>query len=110
MTDVPDTAKELIEAMPTAFNAEKAAGLKATFQFELAGEGGGTWVVDVADGLCQVREGGIENPNVTIGMAVEDYVAMAKGELDAMKAFMANKIKVKGDITLAAKLTTLFQM
>lgn len=110
MPDVPNTPKEIMEAMPSVFNSEKAQGLKATFQFELSGEGGGTWVVDIADGKCQVREGNAESPNVVIGMSVEDYVAMAKGQLEAMRAFMAGKIKVKGDVNLAAKIPTLFQL
>ena len=110
MPDVPDTPKEIMEAMPSVFNAEKAQGLKATYQFELVGEGGGTWVVDIADGKCQVREGAAESPDVIIGMAVEDYVAMAKGQLEAVRAFMAGKVKVKGDVNLAAKVTSLFQI
>ena len=41
---IPDTAKEAIEALPLVFQPDKAKGMNATFQFELTGEGGGTWV------------------------------------------------------------------
>jgi putative sterol carrier protein len=108
MTEIPDTAKEIIEAMPAAFDPEKAPDLEATFQFELSGEGGGTWVIDIANGSCEVREGPVESPSVIIGMSAADYVAMAKKELDQIKAFMAGRIQVKGDINLALKFDSLF--
>lgn len=108
MTEIPDTAKEIIEAMPAAFDPQKAPGLEATFQFELSGEGGGTWVIDIAKDRCEVREGPVDSPNVVIGMSAQDYVAMVRGELAQVKAFMAGKIQVKGDINLALKLDSLF--
>jgi putative sterol carrier protein len=108
MTEIPDTAKEIIEAMPAAFDPQKAPGLEATFQFELSGEGGGTWVIDIAKDRCEVREGPVDSPKVVIVMSAQDYVAMVRGELDQVKAFMAGKIQVKGDINLALKLDSLF--
>ena len=106
---VPDTAKEIIEAMPRAFVPERAKGLKATYQFELTGEGGGDWVIEIADQQCQVREGVAAEPDATISLAAADYVALVKGELDAMGAFMKGKLKVKGNIGLAMRALNLFQ-
>ena len=106
---VPDTAKEIIEAMPRAFVPERAKGLKATYQFELTGEGGGDWVIEIADQQCQVREGVAAKPDATISLAAADYVALVKGELDAMGAFMKGKLKVKGNIGLAMRALNLFQ-
>jgi putative sterol carrier protein len=107
---IPDTAKEIIEALPLAFQPDKAKGMDATFQFELTGEGGGTWVAKIADGQCTVTEGGIDNPSATISMEAADYVAIAQGKLDMARAFMSGKIKVKGDMGLVMKLPTLFEM
>ena len=106
---IPDTAKEIIEAMPSAFVPERAKGIKATYQFELTGEGGGNWVLEIADQQCQVREGIAAEPDATISLAAADYVAMAKGELDAMGAFMRGRLKVKGNVGLAMKVINLFQ-
>ncbi len=106
---VPDTAREIIEAMPKAFVPERAKGLKATYQFELTGEGGGNWVIEITDQQCQVREEVAAEPDATISLAAADYVALVKGELDAMGAFMKGKLKVKGNIGLAMRALNLFQ-
>ncbi len=106
---IPDTAKEIIEAMPGAFVPERAKGLKATYQFELTGEGGGDWVLEIADQQCQVREGVAVAPDATISLAAADYVALVKGELDAMGAFMGGKLKIRGNVGLAMKVVNLFQ-
>ena len=106
---IPDTAKEIIEAIPSAFVPERAKGLKATYQFELTGEGGGDWVLEVADQQCQVSEGVAAEPDVTISLTAADYVALVNGELDAMGAFMRGKLKVKGNMGLAMKAMNLFQ-
>lgn len=107
---IPDTAKEVIEALHLAFQSDKAGDMNATFQFELTGEGGGTWVAKIADGQCTVTEGGIGHPSATISMEAADYVAIAQGKLDMARAFMGGKIKVKGDMGLVMKLPTLFGM
>lgn len=106
---IPDTAKEIIEAMPNAFVPERAKGLKATYQFELTGEGGGNWVIEIADQQCQVRDGVAAEPDATISLAAADYVALVKGELDAVGAFMRGKLKVRGNVGLAMKALNLFE-
>jgi putative sterol carrier protein len=40
---------------------------------------------------------------------MENFVALAKGELDPMAAFMSGKLKVQGDIMLAQKLGPLLK-
>lgn len=106
---IPDTAKEIMKTLHLAFQPDKAKGMDATFQFELTGEGGGTWVAKIADGQCTVTEGGLDNPSATISMEAADYVAIAQGKLDMAKAFMSGKIKVKGDMGLIMKLPDLFK-
>ena len=106
---IPDTAKDIIETLPLALQPDKAKGMDATFQFELTGEGGGTWVAKIANGQCTVTEGGIDNPSATISLKAADYVAIAQGKLDMAKAFMGGKIKVRGDMGLIMKLPDLFK-
>jgi putative sterol carrier protein len=102
------TPAEIFAQMSEAFQADKAGSLRATFQFNLSGEGGGDWTVTVADGTCTVAEGKAEKPNITIGMVADDFVKMVEGELSPVAAFMQGKIKLQGDMNLAMKLQEIF--
>ena len=101
-------AAEIFALMPEAFLAEKAGDMRATYQFNLSGEGGGDWAVTIADGACTVMEGQAEKPNVTIGMDAADFVEMISGELQPVVAFMQGKIKLQGDTSLDLKFQDIF--
>jgi putative sterol carrier protein len=101
-------AAEIFAAMAGSFRADKAGALKAVFQFNLSGEGGGSWNVSVADGACQVAEGKASKADVTVAMAAPDFVKMIGGELQPVAAFMQGKIKLQGDMAMAMKLQELF--
>lgn len=99
---------KLFQAMPGVFDAAKAGDMNATVQFELTGEGGGQWYVIVANGTCETNEGKVEAPTATIKMDADDYAALVAGELNAMEAFMQQKIRVEGDLSTVMKFQTLF--
>jgi putative sterol carrier protein len=101
-------AAEIFSQMPDAFLAEKAGDLRATIQFNLSGEEGGDWAVAIADKSCTIIEGQAENPELTLGMAADDFVEMITGDLQPMVAFMQGKIKLQGDTSLALKFQELF--
>ena len=105
---VTEDIREIFEKMPAAFRAEKAANTRATIQLELSGEGGGNWVIKIANGQVAVEEGKAAAPDLTLGMAASDYVAISYGTLNPMNAFMAKKISLQGNMTLAMKFPDLF--
>ena len=90
-----------------AADPEKMKGVSAVYQFDLSGDNGGVFHVTVDDGKATVVESEHDNPNITISMAAEDFDAMLDGKLNATSAFMAGKLKVKGDMSLAMKLQSL---
>ncbi len=100
---------EVLEAMPASFLPEKAGNAKALFQLNLSGEGGGQWVLDVANGQCQVREETAVRPDVTLSMSARDFVALSRDELDPVPAFMRGKIKVSGNVGLVMQLLQWFE-
>ena len=98
------SVKHYFDTLSERFVASAAKGVKATFQFELAGDGGGTYHVTVDDGTLAVAEGPAEKPNTTIKMTAEDYVQMVNGKLSGTMAFMKGKLKVTGNVMLAQKM------
>ena len=104
------TVKETFEAMPTRFRADKAAGTNAVIQYDISGEGGGTWHAVIKDGACAVGDGPGTNPNLTLQMASQDWLDMLSGKQSGQMLFMSGKLKVKGDMGLAMKLGSMFAM
>ncbi len=103
------TVPEIFEQMPTKFKKDAAAGMNAVYQYDVTGDGGGKWYTAIADGELTVGEGEHENPNITITVADSDYIDMVSGKLNGQTAFLTGKLKIKGDMSLAMKLGTLFE-
>lgn len=99
---------ELIEAMPKAFRPEKAGGAKAVIQLDLTGDQGGMWVLHVEDGTCQVLSDTASPPGVKVTMDANDFVALYRGDLDPIKAFMMGKVKIAGNVGLVAQMLQWF--
>jgi putative sterol carrier protein len=105
---VPDSIRELIEGMPGAFNPEAAGDLQASIQFLISGSDGGQWVLSISEGRCEVREGRITDPSLTIESPGEVWVKMARGEIERPKALMQDLYKVQGDFALLQRMPQLF--
>ncbi|MFZ5817256.1 MAG: SCP2 sterol-binding domain-containing protein [Bacillota bacterium] len=90
-----------------AANPAKIATLKASYQFDLAGEGGGTYHASFDNGSFDIGEGAADNPGCTVSMSAADFQAMVEGKLNPTAAFMSGKLKIKGDMGLAMKLQSL---
>ncbi len=106
---MPSKTQEMMQGMQDAFLPEKAGGAKALIQLNLTGEDGGLWVVDIANGHCQIREEEVENPDVKVTMDAAEYAALYRNELNPIQAFMSGKIKVSGNVGLVMQLLNWFQ-
>jgi len=102
------TVKETFELMPGRFRPEKAAGVSAVIQYEITGEGGGTWHASIKDGACAVKEGAASSPSLTLTMSAQDWLDLLGGKLSGQMAFMSGKLKLKGDMGLAMKIAGMF--
>jgi putative sterol carrier protein len=102
--------KEVFGNMPEVFNPNAAQGLNAVFQFEITGDGGGSWNVVIKDGACEVNEGTNDSPSVTLTMSAETWLGMVNKEVNGMQAFMSGQLKAAGDIMLAQRIEQLFPL
>jgi putative sterol carrier protein len=103
------TVKETFDLMPTKFKSANAGGVNKTIQYDISGDGGGTWHAVIKDGTCTVNPGAASAPDLTVTMASSDWLDMIGGKLNGQMAFMSGKLKLKGDMGLAMKLGSLFQ-
>lgn len=94
-------------AARVAADPKLPAKVNALFQFNLAGEQGGSWVVDMK-GAGEIRAGTAADADCTIAMSEADFVALAQGKLNPMAAFSSGKLKITGDPMTAMKLQSLF--
>jgi putative sterol carrier protein len=104
------TVKESFDAMPSRFRSDKAAGANAVIQYDVSGEGGGTWNAVIKDGTCTVTPGAAPTPNLTLQISAQDWLDMLSGKQSGQMLFMSGKLKVKGDMGLAMKLGSMFSM
>ena len=102
------TARELLQMMPGALNAEAAAGLTATYQFEVSGEENFVAHLRIEEGRATYHDGPAEHPDVVIKTPADVWLAVARGELDGALAYMAGQFQVDGDLNLLMQLSSLF--
>ena len=104
------TVKESFDAMPSRFRSDKATGTSAVIQYDVSGDGGGTWNAVIKDGACTVNQGAAPTPNLTLQIAAQDWLDMLSGKQSGQMLFMSGKLKIKGDMGLAMKLGSMFSM
>jgi putative sterol carrier protein len=102
------TVAETFETMKTLFNPTAAGSMNKTIQWNITGEQAGKWAFKIADQTCELIEGGVPSPDLTMTMSDKDWLGIAQGTLDPMQAFMMGKVKTAGDVTLAMRLQQLF--
>jgi len=101
---MPATPSELFSELAGHFDSEKWGDEDAVLAFDISGESGGNWVATVAGGQIAVREGEADDADMTMVCTDEDLMGMVNGDLNPVSAFMAGKVRIKGNMSLAMKL------
>src|SRR6266566_4259431 len=102
------TPQQVFVGMRQSFQAQKAKGVHARYQWDLSGPQGGEWWIDVNDGTFKMGKGKIDNPNVTFVAKDKDWVAVSNGQLGGTWAYLSGRLKIRGDQGLARKLGQIF--
>ena len=112
----PETATEESEVVPTVeeifsrhlpallkSKKERAAELGGVCKFAVSGEGGGNWIVNLAEQSIKKDRGEVK-PDCVVAVTASDFVNMVSGRMNAMAAFDRGDIRVTGDGLLVTKL------
>src|SRR5438477_6974592 len=102
------TPQQVFDGMRQSFQANKAKGVHARYQWALSGPNGGEWWIDVNDGTYKMGKGKIDNPNVTFVAKDKDWVAVSNGQLGGTWAYLSGRLKIRGDQGVARKLGEIF--
>ena len=102
---MPESARDFFESLPARLDPAKTADLEASYRFDIAGAG--SWRVGVSGGAVAVDESQAA-ADCVIQMSDETFSKLRNGRASPMTSFMTGKIKVKGDMALAAQLKALF--
>jgi hypothetical protein len=110
--------RRIFKGMETEFDAEEGKDIAAVLHWEIAGDGVGgrgdsesdRWQVVIEDGRCRATRELDREPTVTIELDGPDFLELVTGIASGPELFMSGKLKMKGDVLLAARLTSLFRM
>jgi putative sterol carrier protein len=106
MTMADLTVAQIFENMKTKLTADpgKIASMKAIYQFNVTGDGGGEWFVRVNEGAFEIGGGAAADAECTVTVTDADFIAISTGELNPQMAFMTGKVRISGNMGLAMKL------
>jgi predicted lipid carrier protein YhbT len=102
----------IFDAMPHAFDPAAAQGVAAVAEWRIAGEGDQpplTRRVRIADGRCTISRETEGEPDVVYEVGGVDFVRLSSGQLDGPQLFVTGRLRVQGDLMLAARMPSMFK-
>lgn len=106
--EAPGSIDEALESLRKRFDPEAARAVRAGFQLELTGEGGGPFFLRIDEGALHLGPGRLEAPDVLFRLPAGDYFAVLAGRENADLLYLAGRLEIEGDLALAMKLRALF--
>ncbi len=103
------SAKELLQMMPQAFQAEEAGDMEAVYQFDITGDEEFSAHLKIAGGKAEYFDGPAEAPDVTVSSPADVWLGISRGEINPTMAFMSGQFTAKGDMNLLMRLGNLFK-
>ncbi|MFM9370230.1 SCP2 sterol-binding domain-containing protein [Streptomyces sp. Da 82-17] len=112
--DEPLRARVLAEVfgrMGRQFKPETAGGLEALIRWKVTGASDAVYETRIANGVCTVSEGRSDaEPRVTLVLGDAEFLKLVSGNANPVTMFMTRKLKIAGDVALAAGLTRYFDI
>ncbi|MFH8344520.1 SCP2 sterol-binding domain-containing protein [Streptomyces sp. NPDC018045] len=102
---------EVFGRMGRQFRPDAATGVHAVIRWRITGEREAVWETTLADGVCTVREGaGTAEPRLTLTLGDAEFLRLVSGNGNPVTMVLTRKIKVSGDLGLAAGMNRYFDI
>jgi ribonucleoside-diphosphate reductase beta chain len=95
---LPVDADLVFRSLAYAIEPEWTRGHRFTVAYQLVGEGGGTWRVEIDDGRIRVERGLGENPDAIVRIRYSDWLRLLSGEISPSDAMRLGYTEVEGKI------------
>ncbi|MBW2731070.1 MAG: SCP2 sterol-binding domain-containing protein [Deltaproteobacteria bacterium] len=89
---------------------QKAKEVNAIYVFNVTGDGGGTWTIDLKSDAPGVSQGDTGSADCTIELSNEDLGKIIEDPGAGMQLFFEGKLKVDGDPMLATKMQEVLKL
>lgn len=101
------TCDEIFANMEDRAREMGVKDIYGVFQFQIDGDGGGHWHAICEGDAVRVQQGVFPKPDVTVITSARNAVKLAEGHLNPALALLTRKVKLKGDLSLAARVQSL---
>ncbi|MGW2840859.1 SCP2 sterol-binding domain-containing protein [Streptomyces sp. NPDC001493] len=101
----------VFDRMRQQFRPDAAGGVTALIRWKITGETEEVYETAITDGNCSVTRGrSAAEPRTTLVLADADFLKLVSGNGNPITMFMMRKLKIAGDVGLAAGLTRYFDI
>ena len=88
------TAKEFLYNLENTVDSDTLVDKETRFHFELEGEGGGEFTINIAEGKLNLEEGLTGDPKCTVRAKADNFMKVINGEIKPLNALLFGKVKV----------------
>ena len=98
------TVEEIFDHhLPALLKRKIERAARGVCKFVVSGEGGGNWIINLAEQSIRKDRGAVK-PDCVVAVSATDFIDMVSGRLNVMSAYDRGKIRVTGDGNLATKI------
>ena len=88
------TAKEFIYGLKEQVHPASIADKETRFHFQLEGNDGGEFTIDIANGQMNINEGLLGDPKCVVKAKSKNFMKVINGEMKPFMALLMGKVKV----------------
>ncbi|MCG8589897.1 MAG: SCP2 sterol-binding domain-containing protein [Proteobacteria bacterium] len=108
MATGPVSIPEALDLVRKRFCPEAARDTTVVYGFDLSGEGGGQFSLQIDGGRLLISRDPATRADVVFRLSACDYFSVLAGEQNPDILFMEDRLIIEGDLSLALKIRTLF--